>query len=860
MNYVFFFFLILNAYYLRAQFSDDFTDSNLTQFPLWQGDTADFDITANYLLQLNANRSKSTSWLYTSSKAVKNALWEWYSTLDFNPSSTNYYQVYLMSTASSPSDSGSAYYVKVGGRDDEVSLYYRQGQKSVLLIDGKNKRLNSHPVTVRIRVERDEKGGWKLYTDSLGGFSFELEGMAHHDSLTYSNWFGIQPHYSSTRANRFFFDEFVVTGSAYPDTLPPELLAIEINSPYSLELTFSEALDSSFDKKPYPIYVDPLFGKPIQVKSLHTARNRFSVTFPKAILPNKEYYLTLTLNDTAGNQRNKRYPFSYPLGEAAAPFDVVINEIMADPSPTVGLPDAEFVEIYNASNKYINLHNWTLTDNDKEFVFPELIIPPNAYWLLCDLKNEKALADYGYAFGTNNFPSLNNNGDALHLYDHNNQLIDHVSYSSSWYKNTKKASGGWSLERINPKFHCNNDANWAGSTHELGGSPGEKNTNYHLAIDQELPAILKVSVWDSNEVQLLLSKPIDTSIFDTNSIHIDNTAITNWVYESTENVLTLYASSLLLPGKHTLYLQTLSDCLKNTAYDNALAFEVADTGQPKGIVINEILFDPLAGGSDFIELYNYSSSLYDLRNWKLGNERYPVDSSKYSTIISASPLLFPPKSYLVMTEDSQMLKLSFPYAGKRTILQTELPAFGNDSGGVVLIMGKLVIDQMHYNTNQHLPLLQSKEGVSLERIRPTGASNDITNWVSASHFTNYGTPGYQNSQLLNTPSTRSSNFSMPFGIFSPDNDGFRDVMQFNYQLPEPGYSGTINVHNDQGALIKPLLNNSTLEVKGSIHWNGVDSEGTMVPVGIYLFHYALYHSNAEPITGVLPFVLARKLR
>jgi flagellar hook assembly protein FlgD len=101
---------------------------------------------------------------------------------------------------------------------------------------------------------------------------------------------------------------------------------------------------------------------------------------------------------------------------------------------------------------------------------------------------------------------------------------------------------------------------------------------------------------------------------------------------------------------------------------------------------------------------------------------------------------------------------------------------------------------------------------------------------------------------------------MPFGIFSPDNDGFRDVMQFNYQLPEPGYSGTINVHNDQGALIKPLLNNSTLEVKGSIHWNGVDSEGTMVPVGIYLFHYALYHSNAEPITGVLPFVLARKLR
>ncbi|HEU0064590.1 MAG TPA: lamin tail domain-containing protein, partial [Flavisolibacter sp.] len=42
-------------------------------------------------------------------------------------------------------------------------------------------------------------------------------------------------------------------------------------------------------------------------------------------------------------------------------YDVVIDEIMADPSPAIQLPEAEYIEIRNISGHTINLQSWQLS-------------------------------------------------------------------------------------------------------------------------------------------------------------------------------------------------------------------------------------------------------------------------------------------------------------------------------------------------------------------------------------------------------------------------------------------------------------------------------------------------------------------
>ena len=40
-----------------------------------------------------------------------------------------------------------------------------------------------------------------------------------------------------------------------------------------------------------------------------------------------------------------------------------------DPSPSVGLPDEEFIEVYNKSNKIFNLDGWLIGDASSQGQF-----------------------------------------------------------------------------------------------------------------------------------------------------------------------------------------------------------------------------------------------------------------------------------------------------------------------------------------------------------------------------------------------------------------------------------------------------------------------------------------------------------
>ena len=49
--------------------------------------------------------------------------------------------------------------------------------------------------------------------------------------------------------------------------------------------------------------------------------------------------------------------------------DIVVNEIFADPEPSAGLPDAEFVELWNRTTETIPLKAWTYSDAISNYRF-----------------------------------------------------------------------------------------------------------------------------------------------------------------------------------------------------------------------------------------------------------------------------------------------------------------------------------------------------------------------------------------------------------------------------------------------------------------------------------------------------------
>ena len=119
------------------------------------------------------------------------------------------------------------------------------------------------------------------------------------------------------------------------------------------------------------------------------------VTFSSPLTNLTDYNVTSTVDDAEGNTANTSISFTVAITETAAPFDMLVNEIMADPSPVVGLPDAEFVEIYNRSNKALDLADYELSSGSTPQQMPSYMLLPNEYVVVCDDSNLAAFTGIG---------------------------------------------------------------------------------------------------------------------------------------------------------------------------------------------------------------------------------------------------------------------------------------------------------------------------------------------------------------------------------------------------------------------------------------------------------------------------------
>lgn len=263
------------------------------------------------------------------------------------------------------------------------------------------------------------------------------------------------------------------------------------------------------------------------------------------------------------------------------------------------------------------------------------------------------------------------------------------------------------------------------------------------------------------------------------------------------------------------------------------------------IVVNEIMFAPSANGDDYVEFRNVTDDFLDLSGYTIGNN---TKTSGATSEIEGGTVLAP-QQYVAFTENVDAVLTIYEPMDITRVVEQAIPDFNNDAGNVYLAKPDgSVLDSYDYDEDQHYELLSQVKGVSLERTSAQLPSDDAEAWYSASREVNYGTPGYVNSASLEPrPMDQEEELQFITKVFTPDGDNFDDRMVLSYELDKPGYVADIEIRDTGGFLIDRVKTNESLSASGLITWDGLDIEGKVANIGMYIIIGQLFHADGEII-------------
>ena len=369
---------------------------------------------------------------------------------------------------------------------------------------------------------------------------------------------------------------------------------------------------------------------------------------------------------------------------------------------------------------------------------------------------------------------------------------------------------------------------------------------------------------DSITIVAVFDEPVDSLQGATiGNYHIDGglSVINAIAVAPLFNTTQLRLNSPLSSGTvYSLSVNNVTDCKSNViATANSARVGLPVDPSLSDVVINEILFDPKSNGSDYVEFYNVSSKIVDASKLYAANRN---SSNMISSIkqISSTPVYIFPGDYLVITEDLASLEMNYLVRDPgAVILLSSLPSYPDDEGDILLLNAQgNIVDEVKYSDGWHFKLIDNPEGVSLERIDPSGSSQDPANWHSAASTAGYGTPTYKNSQYKQAQPIDASIGITP-KIFSPDNDGHDDVATIQYKVSGSGYVANITIYDAQGRPVRYLVKNGILGSDGQWNWDGLDEKGNKLPVGTYIIYTEIFNLQAKKQQFKNTVVLARKL-
>ena len=481
--------------------------------------------------------------------------------------------------------------------------------------------------------------------------------------------------------------------------------------------------------------------------------------------------------------------------------DIVINEFMYAPNS----PEPEWIEIFNRSNKTIDIKNYKIADNNDtvSVIDKSTILNPQDYFVITD---DSTLTDFynvlsGIAY--KNFPSLNNNGDKIILLDSLNRTIDSLQYFSSWGGNK-----GRSLEKIKTELPSADSLNWKTSTNKYKATPGYINSVSEKEFDLELSGLIyfpslpvfgdtisisiKIKNRGKNNAQFNIDLYEDTNL----------DSIPDQLIKGTSFLSILERDSLIFPTDYAIQnLQNMKGfyAVINFTSDqdtsNNYLYSTIKPGYPSStILINEIMFTPVGVEPEWIELFNTSSDSINLKDWSITDVLTIPITGKIKENVFINP-----DSYLVITRDSTIKNYHRLIPSK--IVVTNIPSLNNDKDGVVLKDDRgATIDSVLYSNEWG-----GTNGYSLERKEINVPSNVPLNWGSSIDI-EQSTPG-----RINSITPKEYDLSFADISFNPrfpvagDNVFISAKIKNNGSLPANNFSLEFYFDSDSNNVIDKLL-------------------------------------------------------
>jgi hypothetical protein len=530
---------------------------------------------------------------------------------------------------------------------------------------------------------------------------------------------------------------------------------------------------------------------------------------------------------------------------------LLISEVLFDPDPPVGLPSFEYAELFNPGPDTVDLAGWQWFAGGKVRPLPGGSIAPGGYAVVTSAAGAPAFRPFGQVLVVESFPALRNSGDRLAIINPDGIAVHTIEYSPVQFADALKANGGWALELADLQNHCSSAA-WLPSTDPSGGTPGRANSQ-QLSIPAGEPArLLRAAGYDAGRFVLLFSGPLDPAV------DVNNYAVT--INPGGLQPAQAPAGEFGFPGlfinypdmaaADTIYTinitGTVTDCSLRPSLLRPLPFGLPSAPDSADVVITEILFDPLPGQTEFVELFNRSERVVELRDLLVARADTTGLVTGWSDSQPLSFWLFP-GCYAVIPADEALLRSGWPGMDPALLAaRTDLPALTNGESRLLLLnRGQQVIDAITWSPEWHYPFLSETRGVSLERLDPALPGVLRSSWFSASADVGGSTPGAPNSCRSPPETGTDDRFTLqPAAGFTSANGVTRQV-GITYRFGEAGWFLRIQVFDRSGVSIRELFPFGAAGPEGMAAWDGLDDAQCAVPDGIYLLVADYYHPSGS---------------